>query len=53
MNKDDIIIPCGSGDYMLQYRSIPLKTSLLQQRNLDMQIYMFLQSYKIIFYLRF
>jgi hypothetical protein len=44
VNKDDIIIPCGSGDYMLQYRSIPLKTSLLQQRNLDMQIYMFLQK---------
>lgn len=44
MNKDDIIIPYGSGDYMLQYRNIPLKTSLLQQRDLDMQIYMFLQK---------
>ncbi len=39
-----VIIPCKSGEYMLQYRGIPLKTSLFQQRDLDMQIYSFMQK---------
>lgn len=47
MSDDKIIIPCGSGEYMLQYRGVPLKTSLLQQRDLDMQIYAFMQKKSI------
>ncbi len=41
--KGQTILPCGSGDYMLQERGVPLNTQLPQQRDLNMQIYLFMQ----------
>lgn len=43
MKKNEIILPSGSGDYMLQERGIPINTSLIQQRDLNLQIYLFMQ----------